>query len=214
MKKYHILNKIRKNYLIAVVRGNEFDDTVKMIESILAGGIKNIEITYTTPKAGELIEHFSNNNDYCIGAGTIMSSASADEAIRRGALYIVSPHFDADIATTCNLNHIPYLPGCASATEIIMAMKAGVDVIKVFPGGILGASFIKDIKGPIPHVNLMPSGGVNTDNMVDWIDNGSFSVGIGSALIKGYDGTNAEVITKNTESFVAAYEKAIKGNKE
>lgn len=211
MKKFSILNKIRENYLIAVVRGKGFDDTVKMIESIVEGGIKNIEITYTTPKAGELIEHFSDHEDICVGAGTVMSSETADEAIRRGAQYVVSPHFDAAVSELCNLNQLPYLPGCATATEIITAMKSGVDVIKVFPGGVLGASFIKDIKGPIPHASLMPSGGVNKDNMGEWIKNGAFAIGIGSALAKGYNGSNPEIVKANTESFVSAYEAAVKG---
>lgn len=90
-------------------------------------------------------------------------------------------------------------------------MKAGVDVIKIFPGGVLGASFIKDIKGPMPHANLMPSGGVNKENMADWMENGAFAIGIGSALAKGYDGSNPEVVKENTESFVATYQKALKG---
>ncbi|WP_411842879.1 bifunctional 2-keto-4-hydroxyglutarate aldolase/2-keto-3-deoxy-6-phosphogluconate aldolase [Salinicoccus sp. HZC-1] len=214
MKKFNTLNKIRENYLIAVVRGKGFDDTVKMIESIVEGGIRNIEITYTTPKASELIEHFSDRADICVGAGTVMSSETADEAIRRGAEYIVSPHFDASVSELCNLNQVPYLPGCATATEIVTALKSGVDVIKVFPGGVLGASFIKDIKGPIPHANLMPSGGVNKDNMGEWIRNGAFAIGIGSALAKGYNGSNPEVVKANTESFVSAYEEAVKGEQE
>lgn len=158
MKKFEILNKIHENYLVAVVRGHGFESTVKMIESIVEGGIKNIEITYTTPKASELIEHFASHKGICVGAGTVMSRETADEAIRRGAQYIVSPHLDTDVSELCNLHHIPYLPGCGTATEITEAMKSGIDVIKVFPGGILGASFIKDIKGPLPHANLMPSG--------------------------------------------------------
>lgn len=211
MKKFSILNKIRENHLIAVVRGKEFDDTVRMIDSIIEGGIRNIEITYTTPRASELIERFSGREDICVGAGTVMSSGTADEAIRRGAQYVVSPHFDAEVSELCNLNQVPYLPGCATATEIVTAMKSGVDVVKVFPGGILGSSFIKDIKGPIPHANLMPSGGVNRDNMAEWIENGAFAIGIGSALAKGYDGTNTEVVRTNTESFVEAYKNAVKG---
>lgn len=211
MKKFDVLNEIRKNYLIAVVRGKGFEDTVKMIENIIEGGIKNIEITYTTPKASELIEHFATNSEACVGAGTVMSRETADEAIRRGAQYLVSPHFDKDIAALCNQNQIPYLPGCATATEIVEAMKSGVDVIKIFPGGVLGASFIKDIKGPIPHANLMPSGGVNKENMAEWIENGAFAIGIGSALAKGYDGSNPEVVKENTEAFVATYQKAVKG---
>ncbi|CAM2796091.1 bifunctional 2-keto-4-hydroxyglutarate aldolase/2-keto-3-deoxy-6-phosphogluconate aldolase [Salinicoccus roseus] len=211
MKKFDVLNEIRENYLIAVVRGKGFEDTVKMVENIIEGGIKNIEITYTTPKASELIEHFATNSEACVGAGTVMSRETADEAIRRGAQYIVSPHFDKDVAALCNLNQIPYLPGCATATEVAEAMKAGVDVIKIFPGGVLGASFIKDIKGPMPHANLMPSGGVNKENMADWMENGAFAIGIGSALAKGYDGSNPEVVKENTESFVATYQKALKG---
>lgn len=213
MKKFEILNKIHENYLVAVVRGHDFDSTVKMIESIAQGGIKNIEITYTTPKASELIEHFSSQNDICVGAGTVMARETADEAIRRGAQYIVSPHLDTDIAELCNLHHIPYLPGCGTATEITEAMKAGVDVVKVFPGGILGASFIKDVKGPLPHANLMPSGGVNKDNMTDWYANGAFAIGIGSALAKGYEGNNPEVVKNNTEEFVRVYEKIVEGNR-
>ena len=213
MKKFEILNQLKKNYLIAVVRGKGFDDTVKMIEGIIEGGIKNIEITYTTPKAGELIEHFAGNSEICVGAGTVMSAGTADAAIQSGAQYIVSPHFDAEVSTLCNLNQVPYLPGCATATEIVEAMKSGVDVIKIFPGGVLGASFIKDIKGPIPHANLMPSGGVNKENMAEWMDNGAFAIGIGSALAKGYDGSNPEVVKKNTEGFVAKYRELAKGAK-
>lgn len=212
MKKFETLKKIHENYLVAVVRGQGFDDTVKMIQGIVEGGIKNIEITYTTPKASELIEHFSTYDEICVGAGTVMSRETADEAIRRGAEYIVSPHLDTEIAELCNLHHIPYLPGCGTATEITEAMKVGVDVIKVFPGGILGASFIKDIKGPLPHVNLMPSGGVNKDNMTDWYANGAFAIGIGSALAKGYDGNNLEVVKNNTVEFVKVYEKIVKGD--
>ena len=212
MKKFEILNKIHENYLVAVVRGHGFESTVKMIESIVEGGIKNIEITYTTPKASELIEHFASHKGICVGAGTVMSRETADEAIRRGAQYIVSPHLDTDVSELCNLHHIPYLPGCGTATEITEAMNSGIDVIKVFPGGILGASFIKDIKGPLPHANLMPSGGVNKENMSDWYANDAFAIGIGSALAKNYDGTNPEVVKNNTEEFVKVYEKIVEGD--
>lgn len=211
MKKYDILNQLQKNYLVAVVRGKQFDETIQIIEAVLEGGISNIEITYTTPRASELISHFRERADLCVGAGTVMTAHNADEAIRNGAAYVVSPHFDAEISKICNLYHIPYLPGCGSVTEVTEAFKSGVDVVKLFPGGVLGASFIKDVKGPIPHANVMPSGGVSKDNIGDWIKNGAFAVGIGSALTKGFDGTDTGVITDNTKSFVNAYKNAIKG---
>jgi len=211
MKKFETLNKLRENYLIAVIRGTSFEDTIKMVDLIVEGGIKNIEITYTTPNASDLIEHFSKASEICLGAGTVMSKETADEAIRRGAKYIVSPHFDPEISVLCNLNQVPYLPGCATVTEIVEAMKTGVDVIKIFPGGKLGASFIKDVKGPLPHANLMPSGGVNKENMHEWIDNDAFAVGIGSALVKNYDGSNAEIIKENTKSFLTRYKELTGG---
>src|SRR5699024_4168571 len=211
MKKFETLNKLRENYLIAVIRGTSFEDTIKMVDLIVEGGIKNIEITYTTPNASDLIEHFSKASEICLGAGTVMSKETADEAIRRGAKYIVSPHFDREISVLCNLNQVPYLPGCATVTEIVEARNTGVDVIKIFPGGKLGASFIKDVKGPLPHANLMPSGGVNKENMHEWIDNDAFAVGIGSALVKNYDGSNAEIIKENTKSFLTRYKELTGG---
>lgn len=212
MKKFDILNRIKNNYLVAVVRGKSFDYTVEMIEAIVKGGITNIEITYTTPQASRLIEHFREREDICVGAGTVMTASTADEAVRNGASYVVSPHFDAEISRLCNLYHIPYLPGCGSVTEVTEAFRSGVDVVKLFPGGVLGASFIKDIKGPIPHANVMPSGGVSKDNISEWIQKGAFAVGIGSALVKGFDGNNPEIITENTEAFVNAYQQAKKGS--
>lgn len=210
MKKFKVLNQLHENYLIAVVRGDSFDKTVSMIDAIIDGGIKNIEITYTTPGASELIRHFSSNPKICVGAGTVLTRETADEAIRCGADYIVSPHFDESISSLCNLMHIPYLPGCGTATEIVRAYSSGVDVVKLFPGSTMKPAFIKDIKGPIPYVNLMPSGGVSIDNLDQWVENGAFAVGIGSALKKGFNGNDFDVITQNTEAFVAAYNNALK----
>ena len=85
----------------------------------------------------------------------------------------------------CNRYCIPYLPGCGSVTEIMHALESGVDVVKLFPGSLMGPGFIKDVKGPIPHVEIMPSGGVSIDNIDKWVNNGAFAVGIGSALTKG-----------------------------
>jgi 2-dehydro-3-deoxyphosphogluconate aldolase/(4S)-4-hydroxy-2-oxoglutarate aldolase len=213
MKKYDILNRLKKNYLVAVVRGKNFNHTVSIIDAIVEGGINNIEITYTTPGASDLISHYRDREDICVGAGTVMTASTADEAIRQGASYVVSPHFDSEIARLCNIYHIPYLPGCGSVTEVTAALAAGVDVVKLFPGGVLGASFIKDIKGPIPHANVMPSGGVSKDNINEWIDKGAFAVGIGSALTKGFDGSNPEIVTQNTKEFVTAYQNIKEGGR-
>ncbi|RIN26682.1 bifunctional 2-keto-4-hydroxyglutarate aldolase/2-keto-3-deoxy-6-phosphogluconate aldolase [Staphylococcus succinus] len=207
MKKYNILNRLNKNFLVAVVRGDSVSQTTLFIDEMIEGGIKNIEVTYTVPNASNLIEEISNKygENIVLGAGTVMDSTTARLAIEKGAKYIVSPHFDKNISKLCNIYSIPYLPGCSSSTEIIEALKYGSDLIKLFPGGHLGAKFIKDIKGPIPNVELMPSGGVNLDNMYDWIKNGCFAIGIGSDLTKDFTGANYESIRKKAEAYVNAY---------
>ena len=206
LKKYKILNQLHENYLIAVVRGNDEDETKKIVDEIIKGGFKNIEITFTVPNAEEVINqvHKQYGDDIVLGAGTVLDAATAQIAINKGAQYIVSPHLDTNISKLCNIYSIPYLPGCSSATEIIEALRYGSDLIKLFPGGQLGAGFIKDIKGPVPNVELMPSGGVNLDNVSDWIEKGSFAVGIGGDLTKEFTGNNFEVISEKAQKYVEA----------
>lgn len=148
--------------------------------------------------------HKQYGDDIVLGAGTVLDAATAQIAINKGAQYIVSPHLDTNISKLCNIYSIPYLPGCSSATEIIEALRYGSDLIKLFPGGQLGAGFIKDIKGPVPNVELMPSGGVNLDNVSDWIEKGSFAVGIGGDLTKEFTGNNFEVISEKAQKYVEA----------
>lgn len=206
LKKYKILNQLHENYLVAVVRGNDEDETKKIVDEIIKGGFKNIEITFTVPNAEEVINqvHKQYGDDIVLGAGTVLDVATAQIAINKGAQYIVSPHLDTNISKLCNVYSIPYLPGCSSATEIIEALRYGSDLIKLFPGGQLGAGFIKDIKGPVPNVELMPSGGVNLDNVSDWIEKGSFAVGIGGDLTKEFTGNNYEVISEKAQKYVEA----------
>lgn len=206
LKKYKILNQLHENYLVAVVRGNDEDETKKIVDEIIKGGFKNIEITFTVPNAEEVINqvHKQYGDDIVLGAGTVLDAATAQIAINKEAQYIVSPHLDTNISKLCNVYSIPYLPGCSSATEIIEALRYGSDLIKLFPGGQLGAGFIKDIKGPVPNVELMPSGGVNLDNVSDWIEKGSFAVGIGGDLTKEFTGNNYEVISEKAQKYVEA----------
>lgn len=211
MKKYTILNQLKDNFLFAVVRGKSSEDAFDISEAVYEGGIKNIEVTFTTPQADGVIRDLYKkyqDTDMVIGAGTVMDEVTARIAIIAGAEFIVSPNLVPEIATICNTYGVPYLPGCATVTEISEAMKLGVDVAKIFPGGILGASFIKNVHGPIPHVEMMPSGGVSIDNMDEWIENGAWAVGVGSALTKGYDG-DYSVVTENTKRFVDKYNELV-----
>lgn len=195
LQKYQILKKIHEKYLIAVIRGKDAQDAVEIANHAVKGGITAIEITFSTVGAEDAIASLANNPHILVGAGTVLDEITARIAILKGAKFIVSPHFSRDIAIVCNQYSIPYLPGCGSVTEILNALKIGVDVVKLFPGSLLGPGFIKDVHGPIPHVHMMPSGGVSLDNLCDWVKNGAFAIGVGSALTKGVtDGDYSSVI--------------------
>ncbi|MFD2627644.1 bifunctional 2-keto-4-hydroxyglutarate aldolase/2-keto-3-deoxy-6-phosphogluconate aldolase [Oceanobacillus kapialis] len=180
------LQQLIENKIIAVIRGENVQEAAKIVEGAYLGGIKVMEVTYTVPDASKLIKDLSeqDDKDWVIGAGTVLDEVTARLAILSGASFIVSPSFDEKVAKLCNRYQVPYIPGCFTASEIIKAMEAGADIIKIFPGNAVSPSFIKTIKGPIPQVNLMPSGGVNLNNITEWIDNGAVAVSIGSNIYK------------------------------
>lgn len=187
LPKYEVLKEMHEGYAVAVIRGKNKQDAVEISKAAFRGGIRSLEVTFSTPGAEDAIAELAalEEKGMIVGAGTVLDEETARIAIMKGARYIVSPHLDAKIAVMCNRYCVPYLPGCGSVTEIMEALTLGVDVVKLFPGSLMGPGFIKDVKGPIPHVALMPSGGVSVENVDKWINNGAFAVGIGSALTKG-----------------------------
>lgn len=206
-----MLDQLKENYFFAVVRGKSVEDAIEISKHAILGGIRNIEITFSTPDAAKVIQKlsddFKNDSSVVIGAGTVMTTDLAQEAIDAGAKFLVSPHFDEAIATLALDHKNLYFPGCATATEVVQAMKSGCQIIKLFPGGVVGPGFIKDIHGPIPEVNLMPSGGVSVDNVADWKKAGAVAVGIGSALASKVSSDGYESVTTIAKSFVEAVNK-------
>lgn len=208
MKKFNVLKRIEDTGIVAVVRAENEEKAKYIAYACMEGGIDAIEVTFTVPGANRVIEALVEEfgDTLLVGAGTVLDSETARAAILAGANYIVSPGFDLETAKLCNRYQIPYMPGCMTPTEIITAMEAGVDVIKIFPGDAFGPSFIKAIKGPLPQANLMPTGGVSLDNVDQWIKNGCIAVGAGSALTKG----SKEDITKTAKQFVEKIQEARK----
>ncbi len=200
MEKIRILQRIENTGVVAVIRAENTETAKKIALACMEGGIDSIEITFTVPGAQRVIEALAQEFGYelLIGAGTVLDSETARIAILAGARYIVSPAFDLDTCKLCNRYQIPYMPGCMTPSEMVTAMEAGVDIIKVFPGSSLGPSFIKAIKGPLPQVNLMPTGGVSLDNVDQWIKNGCIAVGVGNNLTKG----SSEDITNAARAYV------------
>lgn len=208
MRKHEILQRIEDVGVVAVVRAENSEKAKKIALACMEGGIDSIEITFTVPGAHKVIESLTEEfgDKLLVGAGTVLDSETARTAILSGAKYIVSPGFDLDTAKLCNRYQIPYMPGCMTITEMITAMEAGADIIKVFPGSAFGPSFIKAIKGPLPQAVVMPTGGVSIDNVDQWIKNGCIAVGVGGNLTKG----SSEDMTKAAKEFVAKVKEARK----
>lgn len=208
MKKEQVISKMKEQCLVAVVRAESKEQGEKIIDAIVAGGINFIEITMTVPGAVSIIEamveKYKSNPDVVIGAGTVLDPETARAVILAGAAYVVSPGLNLDTIKLCNRYRVPMLPGVMTPTEAISALEAGCDIIKVFPGNIVGAGAISSFKGPLPQGEFMPSGGVDVDNVDQWIKAGACAVGTGSSLTKGAKTGDYAAITAKAQEFVAA----------
>lgn len=185
MNKKQILDEIFKRKVVAVLRVKEEEKLKKVIEAINDGGISVAEITMTVPNAIKLIEKMSQELDdnIIIGVGSVLSKEVAEDAIKAGAKYVVSPILKKEILEIAQKYDIPVMPGCFTPTEIYLAFEMGADIAKVFPADVLGMPFFKAVLAPMPHLKLMPTGGVSLTNAGDWIRTGACAVGIGSALL-------------------------------
>ena len=203
MTKERVIERIKDKGIVAVVRAKNSDEANRIINDCIEGGIDAIELTFSVPFAHRVIEDLAvrYGDDIVLGAGTVLDSETARTAILSGAQFIVSPDFDPDITKLCNRYRIASMAGVLTITEAVRAMEAGVDILKLFPGDLFGPAFIKDIKGPMPWVQIMPTGGVNVENVDKWIKAGAVAVGAGSCLVKGN-------IVENAKGFVENIKKA------
>lgn len=211
MEKEMVISKMTDAGLVAVVRAENAEDAIRISDACLEGGCPSIELTFTVPGALKVIEALAvkySNGEMLLGAGTVLDSETARMAILSGANYIVSPAFNLDTAKLCNRYRVPYIPGCMTITEAITAMEAGADIIKIFPADLFGPKIIKDIKGPLPQAKMMPTGGVDVDNVDQWIKVGAVAVGAGSSLTKGAKTGDFGAITKTAKKFIAKIKEA------
>ena len=214
MKKETVLQRMKEDCLIAVIRAKNKEQGEKLVDSIIKGGINFIEITMTMDEGNPvefiafLARKYKDNPKIVIGAGTVLDPETARLVILAGANYVVSPAFNPETIKLCNRYRVPVLPGVMSPTEAIMALEAGCDVIKLFPGNILGPAAISTYKGPLPQGEFMPSGGVDVDNVDKWLKAGAYAVGTGSSLTKGAKTGDFEAVEAKAREFVEAVKKA------
>ncbi|PJI07292.1 MULTISPECIES: bifunctional 4-hydroxy-2-oxoglutarate aldolase/2-dehydro-3-deoxy-phosphogluconate aldolase [Clostridium] len=208
--KFEILKRISDVGVVAVVRANSEDEAVKISKACADGGVNIIELTFTVPGADNVIKTLNNKfkDELLVGAGTVLDSETARVAILAGAKFIVSPCFNLEAAKLCNRYGVPYIGGCMTINEIVTAMEAGQDIIKLFPGSAYGPSIINEIKGPLPQAQIMPTGGVSLDNVKDWIKNGCVAVGVGGKLTGPAKEGNYAKVTENAKEFVSKVKEA------
>ncbi len=197
-----ILDKVIKNKIVAVIRGNNKEEAEAIIEGAIEGGIKIIEVTYTNKDASEIIKSLVNKyDDVVIGAGSVLNINTAREAIEAGSQFIVGPNFHSTINKYCQDKKVDYIPGCFTPTEVVNALNEGVNLIKLFPGEVLGPKYIKAIKAPIKDVRIMVTGGVNLENIEEWLNSGADALGIGSILTSGTNNEHEKIVS-SARSFV------------
>ena len=209
MTRAEVCRQIEAVGIVPVIRAPSPELAVQAAEAILAGGISVFEITMTVPDAPEVIRLLRARlgERALIGAGTVLDAKGALACIEAGAAFIVSPGFDAGTVALAHEAGIPAMPGALTPTEVITAWQAGADVVKIFPASALGgASYLRALKGPLPQVKLMPTGGVNLNTVRDFLAAGAVALGVGSELVDlaALLAGRADVLTQRASEFVAA----------
>ena len=211
MDKEIVITRLTDAGVVAVVRAENGEKAKKIADACMEGGVPAIELTFTVPMAHKVIEDLAkeySDGSMILGAGTVLDAETARIAILSGAQYIVSPYFDLDTVKLCNRYRVPCMPGAMTIKEVVSAMEAGADIVKVFPGEAFGPKILKAIKGPIPQAKLMPTGGVDVSNVAEWIKAGACAVGAGSALTGGAKTGDYKAITETAKAFVNAVKEA------
>lgn len=187
MKPAQIVSQIESTGVVAIIRASDSAELVDVVNALRDGGLTCIEVTMTTPDALEVIKaaRAKTADDTAIGVGTVLDAETARAAILAGAQFVVAPTTDLPTIEICRRYSVPVIPGALTPTEILRAWQVGADFVKVFPTGSLGPQYIKDIRGPLPQIRMVPTGGITLNNAGDFIRSGASALGIGSALVRG-----------------------------
>lgn len=189
-----MVERIERSGVVAIVRLDDYTHAPEMAKALADGGIEAIEFTYTNPAAGEAVRATKDamGDAMLVGAGTVLDPETARAAILQGADFIVTPTLQLETIRLCNRYSVPTVIGAFTPTEILMAWEAGASIVKVFPASVGGPRYLKDVRGPLPQVKLMPTGGVSFDNAADFIKAGAVGVAAGSNLVDAASVTNRD----------------------
>ena len=195
-----------------MVRSQSADDALALAQAAADGGIRFIEITFSVPGALDVIKQLSARKNLHVGAGTVLAPQQAERAIEAGAEFVVSPSLELNLVSLCHAANIACFPGAATPTEIIAARRTHADLVKIFPADLLGGpDFIRQMQGPFPEVRFMVSGGVNLENVAEYVQAGVIGICLGSVYLgKFLEGQGTKRFVKEMQQFgkrVAAAQK-------
>jgi 2-dehydro-3-deoxyphosphogluconate aldolase/(4S)-4-hydroxy-2-oxoglutarate aldolase len=204
----NVLDSLREHVVVAVLRAPTPEAAVAGVAALVDGGVRAVEITYSTPQAPavitRLIERYGDG--LLVGAGTVTTPRQVAEAVDAGAQYLVSPGTSVAVAEEMRASGRPFAIGALTPSEVMAAGELGADLVKLFPGSLGGPSYLRALRGPFPDVPFMPTGGVSVDNAHSWLEAGAVCLGAGSDLVSGAmlaSGDHAE-ITRRARAFMAA----------
>jgi 2-dehydro-3-deoxyphosphogluconate aldolase/(4S)-4-hydroxy-2-oxoglutarate aldolase len=207
MSKVEVLAALKNIGLVPVLRASSVDKALALATAIADGGVTVLEVTMTVPGAIEVMKRLAKERpDILIGAGTVLDPETARMCILEGAKFVVSPALNISTIEMCHRYSIAILPGALTPTEVITAWQAGADVVKVFPASALGgAKYLTALKGPLPQVELIPTGGVSLATAAEFLAAGAFALGVGSDLVdaKAMAAGKPEVVTETARKYLA-----------
>lgn len=204
-----ILKQIEECGIIAIVRGHQPQDVELIIGALRDGGIRTIEITMDTPGVCEVIERAAKKfaGEMLIGAGTVLDPESARMALAAGARFIFSPSLNLETIRMTKRYGAISIPGVFTPTEMLTAFEHGADAVKIFPANVLGPAYIKAVRDPLPQIPVIPTGGVNEENLSAYIKSGAIAVGIGGALVRKTQKVDREYLEELTQKAARLVEK-------
>jgi len=186
MSRDSVVRRIIQGGIVAVMRAPSGEMLQQVAEALLAGGVETIEVTFTVPGAAQVIEQVAQRlgHKVLLGAGTVLDPETARTAILAGAEFIVSPTLNLEVIRLAHRYDKAVLPGALTPTEVLTAWEAGADIVKVFPADLTGPGYLRALRGPLPQVRLMPTGGVNLITAAEFLRAGACALGIGGALVE------------------------------
>src|SRR3978361_489900 len=214
MKKIEVLKSLKDIGLVPVLRADSIEIAMGLATAIASGGVTVLEVTMTVPGAIHVMRRLAQERpDILVGAGTVLDPETARMCILEGAKFVVSPALNLKTIEMCHRYSVAVLPGALTPTEIVTAWQAGADVVKVFPASAMGgASYLTALKGPLPQVDLIPTGGVSLATAKEFLEAGAFALGVGSDLVdaKAMAEGKPEIVTESAGKYLGT----VRGSRE